>query len=254
MKKIQKLVLLATICGASFALADIPVTVDVADSAREQLASARRLAGAIAPLSGTGSEVEATLRAIAAYRAVEAHWPEDVEAVVIAGLAEADLWMQLRSPQSAIPVLERLVPVVKGSDNEPSVFRRLGNAYASSKRDHEAEQAFGRATSSRALERHELLAVQTLREAALYYERGGRPGKSSALYARLSRLENVHVRSRALAAFDAVRTSLKAGDRGGAREHLGQARKLVESAASERKDRASEALERELARLTHELE
>jgi tetratricopeptide (TPR) repeat protein len=253
MNKMRTVIFVAATFLAAFAVADIPVTVDVADSAREQLASARRLASAVA-LAGTGNELEATLRAIAAYRAVEANWPEDVEAVVAAGLAEADLWMQMRSPQSAIPVLERLVPAVTGSDNEPSVFRRLGNAYASSKRDHDAEQAFGRATSSRALERHQVLAVQTLREAALFYERSGRPGKSSALYARLSRLENVHVRSRALAAFDAVRTSLKAGDRGSAREHLGHARKLVESAAAERKDPASEALERELARLTRDLE
>lgn len=171
---------------------------------------ARHLATAIP--RGATAETEQTVlfRAITAYRAVVAHWPADIESVVAAGMAEADLWLQLRNPHAAASILERLLPAVSHSDNEPSVYRRLGVVYHRMNRVADAEQAFARAEVSHALARHPLLAIQTLRDAALFYERTARPVESAKRYRQLSRFEHIDIRSRALAALDAVRASAKA--------------------------------------------
>jgi tetratricopeptide (TPR) repeat protein len=234
---------------ASATLADTPVTVEVKETGSDQIAYARDLANQVARAAPGEAEQTARFRAIIAYRAVVEHWPREIASVIAAGLAESDLWLQGKDPAAAVSILERLLPVVAKSDNEPAVYRRLGVAYHRMNRVKDAEQAFTRAEASPALARHALLAVQTFRESALFYERTGRHAQSAIRYEKLSRLEHVDVRSRALAAMDAVRTSMHANDRGAAGNHFAHAEKLVRLSAAAHRDAAATQLERELERL-----
>lgn len=235
--------------AALAALADIPVTVEVKATAGDQIEYARDLANQVLRAAPGEAEQTARFRAIVAYRAVVERWPHDIAAVIAAGLAESDLWLQAKDPAAAVSILERLLPVAARSDNEPAVYRRLGAAYHRMNRVKDAEQAFTRAETAPALARHPLLAVQTFRESALFYERTGRPGQSAIRYGKLSRLEHVDVRSRALAAMDAVRTSMRANDRRAADNHFANAEKLVRLSAAAHPDAAATRLERELERL-----
>ena len=246
---VGRILLAFAVLAAPALFADTEVTVEVRATAREQIAYARHLATEVPRGATAEAEQTALFRAITAYRAVEAHWPADFESIVAAGMGEADLWLLLRNPHAAAPILERLLPAVAHSDNEPAVYRRLAVVYHRMNRVADAEHAFTRAEASPALARHPLLAIQTLRDAALFYERTARPAESAKRYRQLSRFAHVDIRSRALAALDAVRASAKANDHRAAQDHFASAEKLVRASVSAHHDGSSQILEREIERL-----
>jgi tetratricopeptide (TPR) repeat protein len=230
---------------------EVPVTIMT--SASEQLSDAAMLASKIPEARTQEEKRSAALRAIVSYQVIPRKWPNESGVVVAAGLAEADLWLDLRAAKNAVTVLERLVPVMKHHPNFSPLYRRLGKAYEMLTMHAEADYAFERAGRDARLNQEPVLAVAVLRESARYYERTGRLKEASSCYRRLSHLASVDATSRALAAVDAAAAELRAGDRQTARIDVEHARSLVRAAAAKRSDRAVQMLEDEVRRLEQSL-
>lgn len=229
-------------------------SVDVKKTAKEQIAYAQQVEGDILTSRTEEERKEKTFRAIAAYHAVFRQWPHEVASVVSASLAEADLWLSMRSGTNAVPVLERLLPLVEKNDIEPNVYHRLGRSYYYAARLKDAESAFDKAERHPATKKQDRVAVRVFRESAWFYEHTLRPKEAARRYRELSDLEVASIESRAWSAIDALRNELDAKDKVKAKDDLRKAEKLVRECRAAGNYNSDEFFERQLAHYRKQVE
>lgn len=245
---------LSALCAAG-ALAsektqNVEVTIPARATVAEQIALARQYSSQAVRAANDEERRKQRLTAISAWEMVARRTASDRASLMLARLAQADLWLDLRAAGNAVTTLEQVLPVATAARNEAAVYRRLGNAYELLGRDAEAEAAFANAEADPLLQKEPRLALMTLTDAARFYERTKRPADAAKRYARLSRMPQVGAGSRAQAAIKAGQMNVRANDKASARAAVGETEALI--ADARRGGESPELLtmlERELARL-----
>jgi tetratricopeptide (TPR) repeat protein len=121
-----------------------PVEITILDTAREQIALARKL-DVEAVRAGYTSEEDSYLaltRVLGHYQAVARFWPSDADAVGEASVAAAELFVSRRLFPNAIDEVTRALEVASATRHAPALYRILGSAQARLGRFAEAEEAF----------------------------------------------------------------------------------------------------------------
>jgi len=209
---------------------NVEVTVPSRATLAEQISLAREYSSRAIRATNDEQRRQNRLAAITAWEAVAARASADRAALMVARLSQADLWMDLRAAENSLLVLNQILPVATSVRNDGAVYRRLGAAYALLNRPADAEAAFVKAETDPVLQHEPRIAVMTLTDAARFFERANRPHDAAKRYARLSRLPNVELGSRAQAALSAARTHVAAHDKDSARLSVSDAEALIATA------------------------
>lgn len=229
------------------------IVVQERETALKQLQLAEDLAAKVLIARTPADREQTTLAAIAATRLVRKKWPNDVAAVLRAAFMEADLWQGLGAAENVAKALEPYRKIVKGSDNEASLYRRLGAAYEMLDRASDAEGAFDIAEKSIPKDKHPQVALAVFQASGKFYAGRGLPKEAAKRYRQVVRDDRQQTSTRALFALNAAREHLRAQDKSEARNDVQHARAFANELRSKGSDRLALQVEQEIERLVTKL-
>ncbi|HUR80548.1 MAG TPA: hypothetical protein VM733_07265 [Thermoanaerobaculia bacterium] len=214
-----------------------PVTVEVTESPSAQLALGNRL---IQDVWRAKTEAERD-RAIAVadihLAMIPRRWPDAKNAIVTAAIRRADILLNFMRPSNALEALDTARNAAAGTDAEPALYRRIGEALQSLNRLDEAEAAYRKAEAHRAFGALPIGEKVLLLEAsAKLYSRSGRPAEAVAHFRRLAAMEDAEPSSRAWWTILSARELTRTKDRGAVAAELAAAERLLHT--SEKRPKA----------------
>lgn len=193
----------------------ITVSVEKRSNAREQIESAMPLIRSIERLKDPAERQLAMLKALSQLEVVPRAWPHDREAIVRAGLLEADVFARNNSPGNALDVLDRIEPAAVRPTQRLQIAGARGAALAKSGRTDDAAAVFFNALAMHVGAPGDRVSILT--DAAAFYSSQKRYGELSRALRQLAALQ-----TNSLSAAISIVRSLEANMRDG---NINEARK-----------------------------